>query len=199
MIILVGKLHRIQFIAGFESLDDTYEAVQVMTYAELKTIGYDVKTLIYQSCGQESIYDQHEPLFKDMNFFKIQSVTDELAPYLIIPEKIVNGYPTVDVSEYDFIGLGVDLGPIKDPDLIESITDSISEVLTTVHGIDSKPNLFAYQQAWLSDDEYADIEAGRESVRTTVINNYSENIRLRNELTKAQNEIQALRAILENQ
>lgn len=185
----VGSTYKFKFKDAFSSLNGIYAVLKIMTYDECVADQIDLLA-VYTSVGKTEIdYDNDLVTLRTDKILKLQSISTSSIYY--IPMFLGDGEPNVNVRKYLHMALGVDLGVFDNADQVMYIKSTLQEFLDGGLGITSEPIIteITSKQVWLTEDEYSVLEAARTTRKNSVINVYTENIKLRKLLDTANTKI----------
>lgn len=172
MSIELGHAYEFRFKTGFESLNGIYRVTHALSYDSILEAEADLLTNLYAPAGKDQDdLDTDLPVISKDSFYTLVSPAD--ASVLYMPSRYIVGIPIPDVREYAKLMLNIDLGVISDPALLQSITDSIAQILQGAHGIVSPPVVMQYDTEWMSESTYDAIVTAREASKTGIQNYYT--------------------------
>ena len=233
MDVAIGKIYQFEFKNEFEILGITpindsdsdevklekeesninkgiYKVQNILSFAELQLIGFDVVKKTYVAVGLEEtrfLSDlRNIPTMQEQGFYKLVSPTDEFKVYYI-PEYYIKIHPEVNITPKECLMIVADIGPygdFTDPNIKSEylmVLKVIDDILTNQFGIKSNPHAMVYDTKYLTDKELAKLEADRAELKknSTSINYYSECMRLKKLVSQLQNKINILEQMVGKQ
>ena len=178
-----GWTYKFQFVTGFTSLNDIYNVSSIMSFEEMLTLKIDLVQNIYTKVGKtQTDYNQDVNLFKGNKVYKLILVgkkTDPKNPTIYyIPEVLIDKIPDYNVKQYPDIVVALRLGPIDNAETIGYIKSILQQQISKMFGIPVSPDIIAVDNIWMTGDDYATLEATRNTTMKETINWYSETVRL---------------------
>lgn len=196
MILNIGTTYRITFDEGFTDVNGIYKVLQIVNHDKLLELGIDLVSTLYLAVNKtQEDYNTDLPNYIDGFYYELKNLLDTSITYFV-PEYIISVMPEVNISEYKKLILAVNIGTFVNEDDLPTVITAIEDLLETNHGIEATSNLLSYDTVWLSDDEYAAIEANREAIKIGATNYYSETVRLTSEVAILNAKIEALENII---
>jgi len=193
----VGEVYKFDFKPMIENYSGIYRLMTIFTPDEILNSGIDIFRATFEPHGVSKA--NYITNVKDMMFdtvvFKLQDVHNKVTVHYV-PEFILTGQPIVNVSPYRRLGLAVNLGIFGDTDVMEAVRYEIEDILTGKAGIESSAVIFSPEEVWMVDEDYSVISEARNAKKDVRNSVYSDNIRLRSQLEKAQSVISAYEAII---
>lgn len=186
-----------------------YTVLEIIGYTRLSELEIDLVNELYVPAGrtaQDMAADVAAHTFESAIFYRLR--IPETETVRCVPSTIIEGLPRNDVQNYGKVLLGLDLGVVTDPTLVEPIRDLVIDLLKFEYGITPVFHLSVYGNAWLTEPEYAALDEQRkltkaESALPTVLgpdvgslNLIAENAKLRSQLQTARNRVAVLDAHL---
>jgi hypothetical protein len=172
MSIELGHAYQFSFTAGFETLNGIYRVTHALSYDSLLEGSVDLLASLYTPAGKDQDdLDADLDALSAESYYKLVHVTSALELYM--PKGYIVGIPVPDVREYVKLMLSIDLGVMADPAILQSIVDTVKDVIQGAHGVTNDPVLLQYSTQWMSETTYEAIVAAREQARTGVTNYYT--------------------------
>ena len=200
MYIEVNESYKFEFIEDFNALNGFYKVVQKMTYDEMLEANVDMANGLYALVNKtEQDWARDADSYRDGFIYKIEELNSEFeTKILYVPELILNGAPDANIHKYGKLSLMVNLGAFKDPEQLSSLIIDIKNILETNYGITNEPIVSIYDKVWMSDMDYSYVELARNMHKGTVVNYYSEALKLSQELIDQKARCEALEQIIIN-
>lgn len=194
----LNKIYHIKCVTQFDALDGVYEIVQKKNYPELIRDNIDMVANCYSKVGlDQQAWEADAVNMQNDTFYKLEYPGDTAKRFSIwLPDSKIATYPDSNVFRYKKLMMLVDLGIFDNDDEITSISNTIKNLIATNLGIDTDPRVSAYDDMWLSGQQYKDIENIREAAKGTIVNYISENNKLVNQLAEANSRIAALEELV---
>lgn len=182
----VGTTYAFEFTNNFATLNGIYTVLRVMTYDEMLEDSVDLREL-YTAVGlTEADLEPQVQLFRADKILKLSSIVNSTIWY--IPHPLLNTEPDPNVREYYQLLLALDLGYYEQVKDIEYIKSVINDIAEKGLGLQSNPSdLFSHNSKWMTEIEYNELKDERDTNKQTIINLFSENNRLRDELERVNN------------
>jgi len=196
-----GTVYSFKFKTPLDTLNGIYQVLRIMTYDEM--ISDNIKLAnIWVLAGSTEIELENEintpnSEIKSNKILKLQSVKDENI-IIHIPYAKLAYEPDFNVKQYHRLIVALDLGVYKNMDEVNYIKNVIDETAEAVLGVKKKSDIFSTNYEWMLESEYNEILKDREKYKSTIINLFSENNRLRNELTNAKTLIEKYETTIVN-
>jgi len=185
----VNWTYKFFFIDGFDLLNGIYKVVKIYSYQELLDEALSLYDDLYKHVGKtEEELETDITKYNKEPILKLVSVDDSTKVYYV-PLAVLLYTPDLTVKPYSKIAIGVNVGPIADPEQISHIVQIIKESISKQFGVTNDPQLFNTGTVWLTDAEYAVIEADRKTAATEIINYYGENQKLRADIQKLKEQL----------
>ena len=177
-----GWTYRFAFKSQFSSLDGTYTVVKMYTYPELLKEKLDLYDLLYSplKLTQEQ-YEKDCVTYFNEGVYKLISPEDE-SVIVYAPQSILATIPIYNVQQYSNLAIAFHLGTFKSGEEIQPLLNNLSQEISAALGVDQEPRAITVGKSFLTDDEYSDIVAQRKDRITSVLNYFSENLKLRKEV-----------------
>lgn len=177
-----GWTYRFSFKSQFAPLDGTYTVLRMYTYPELLKDNIDLYEQLYvpQKLTQEQ-YDKDCVTYFSEGVYKLADPEDE-DNLVYAPESILVSIPVYNVQQYSNIAIAFHLGHFKSGDELQPVLNNLSQEISAALGVDQEPRAMVVGKQYFTDDEYSKITAERKNRMTTILNHFSENVKLRNEI-----------------
>jgi len=195
MSIDVGTVYEFTFKSDFTALNGIYKVSHSLDYDTILLEDISLLDFLYShvsKTAEDLLTDLSD--YRDNVFYKITHVTT-LAVYYV-PRSYIVGIPNPDVRPYSKLVLTLDLGPFADPDLLVTLKETISQVLSVNTGITESPVIMEYDQEWMTGGAYNDIVDDRAANKGNTINYYSENLKLIQQLTQKNTTIAGMEELI---
>lgn len=167
MIPAVGTVAKYVFTAPFAALNDVYRLEQATTFAAALALDVDLAKSLYEPAGRTAAdYAAEWTAYTAGQVLRLVSVTgaEGAEPVVIYaPEAILAALPDPMVQAYDDLYLAITIGAVRDPSAISWIVGELNQLAAKVTGTGSSAALFSNGAVWLTDAEYAALEAERAS------------------------------------
>lgn len=206
MLVQTGTTYSFKFktVAGidFSVIDGIYKVTQELTYADILANKINMVESFYSKVGasasQWSIDIKNESLgFAANSFYKLESVNNKLEPTIIyITKQIIDTYPDANIKKYSKLMLVLDLSVFDNPTLMTSVKDKVEQLIMNESGIDTESVLSVYDDVWMTVSDYDALEVIRNGNKTNSIDLYTENQRLKEQLSAANVRVNALEEII---
>lgn len=198
MSVNVGWTYKFTFTNDFVDLDGVYSVVKIYTYDELINDGIDLVDGLYTKVGKtgdDLELDVH--LYRDEDIYKLVN-PDNIEIVYYVPAPILANTPNPNIKKYPKLVIGINLGIYNDETELNYIKDTLHELLASTLGLVDPPKVFSVNNVWLTEEEYDNIVEIRKSTATDVVNYFSENIKLRNTISKQNSTIEYLQSVIQN-
>jgi hypothetical protein len=194
----VNTVYQFKLKVPFNLYDGIYRVHQILTYDQFISLNIDLYKLLY-----EEVEKTQEDLAIDVATYRKDQIIKLTKPHITIqtdlekvkekiyyiPKSLLLTSPNPNVKAYSDLVVAIHIGPLNDVDRLTFITENLKEQILASTGIDDDPKLAAMSIVWLSDDEYAAIEATRYLNKKRVINYFSESQRLQKQLASLEAEL----------
>ena len=196
MSIELGHAYEFSFKTGFESLNGIYRVTHALSYNSVLEAEADLLANLYAPAGKDQDdLDTDLPTISQDSFYTLVSTTD--ASVIYMPASYIIGIPIPDVREYALLMLNIDLGAIADPALLQSVRDSVVQILEGGYGITNEPVVMQYDSKWMSESTYEAIEKVRERTKTGIQNYYTLSLRQAETIAEKNAKIAALETLVD--
>lgn len=183
----VGSVYYFSFLPEYASKNGTYSVARRMTFQECLDDNVNLLDEWYTPCGVSG--DQYKA---DLNTLIVTDILKLINPetmdgkrdYLYAPSLYLDKIPDHNVKRYYTLAVGYHIGVTSNPDRIAATISVMKEHMTAATGVTADPGLFEISTTWLSDAQYAEIEASRDQTKKKLFNYFTENVRLREENSK---------------
>lgn len=196
----VGVTYSFSFNPGYTDLDGIYCVTQILTLQEMLTDNNDFLKNFYIKAGKTiETYNEDLLKLKDYKVLKLlnpSTLNEDSA--LFVSMYYLAKQPDHNVKKYYKLALGLNLGVFDNAENMSYLTANISQMLSSALGITNAPELFVIDEVWLTTDSYKDIEDNRTATGDSVINYFSENVRLQNTITDLRSRLAAYEEIIKN-
>lgn len=192
MILQPNWTYRFKFINKFSIFDDVYTVARIYSYPEFLKEKVDLYETLYAPCNlTEAEYDQDCSQYFTEPIFQLQKPNDE-SDVLYVPSSVLESAPIYNVQEYKDVAIAFHLGVFPSAEEFKSVMSNISEEISTSLGIEQEPKIILLSKEYLTDDEYKKIQDTRNYNKSSVLNYFSENIKLNREILSLRTRIQKL-------
>ena len=195
MNINIETTYKFTFIDSFNKLDGIYTVKQLLSFYETNLQNVDLFELFYKKAGKtKEEWEKDKINYYKLTFCKIQDVVKTTnIIYIPITDTIdtknkgciLKYLPQPDVAPYSNAVLYIELGVVKDTELLTTMTINIAEQIAYHQGIKFAPRIAIANKIWLTLDQYEAEEQKRKEykkkVRANHLNFYSECNRLKDE------------------
>ena len=194
-LLTLGMTYKVYFIESMSALDNVYTCMASYTYEELTNMS-DSLLPTYTAAGLSSTdLDNNLEIHRNEIIFKLMSPDDESISYYVT-ESMLSSTPDPTIKKYPSMVMTFDIGIYPEEEDLITLSNTISEVISSVHGITTEPVILAISENWLTDAEYEEAIADKKQTAKQVVNYYSKCIELQNKLTEANNRIKTLEQII---
>lgn len=198
MSVYVGWTYKFGFIPDFSSLDGVYSVVKIYSYEELINDGIDLNDGLYSKVGKTPAnLEEDISLYRNEDIYKLVD-PDNSENILYVPFPILLSTPDPNIKKYSKLVVGINVGPCEDSSELDHVMTTMHEILEKMVGYTQTPQAFSIGSVWMTDSEYADLVAQRQTASREVVNYYSENLKLLNEISGYKAQIAALTQTITN-
>lgn len=183
----VGSIYYFSFLPEFAKWNGTYSVARRMTFQECMDDNINLVDEWYTPCGVDAAqYKADLDMLQRTDIMKLinPETMDGKNDYVFAPVIYLDKVPDHNVKRYFSLAVGYHIGITADPQRITEVMDVMKEHMQAATGVVTDPKLFEISTTWLTDQQYADIEASRDQTKKKLFNYFSENVRLRNENSK---------------
>lgn len=199
MQLAVGWTYRFTFLPDFSSLDGIYTVVKIYSYAELLADGLDLQSGLYSKVGKtQDQLDSDIVNYRNNDILKLVNPDDANIIYYV-PSPVLSSVPDPNIKKYAKLVVGINVGVYTSEEDLNYILDSISQQLQAVLGYTETPKVFSIGNVWLTQQEYETIVNARSATKTSTMNYYSENVKLRDQVTNLRAAIDQLQEFISAQ
>lgn len=189
MRILPNYVYQFSFITSFNSLDGIYKVLRIESYESIVAEGIDLFASLYESNGLTiTAFETDIATIRDKRIFKLQSVSDPNV-IIFIPEHIQSTIPDVSVQQYMQLGITCNIGIHGDATEVQTLKNEIEQTIAAMIGEANSAVIYKIKDIWLTDSEYATIEANRAANVTTVSNAFTDKVALQLEVDRLRTKI----------
>lgn len=181
----VGVVYKFIFEHGYDAFNGTYRIVKLMSYDEYLTDGGNILTDFYEPNNKEE-----SDALKDLEQIRNSKIMKLIEPSIIddsvvyfAPVCFLKTTPDHNVKQYNQFGIICHVGVVDDVEHFNFICDNLQQQVMFATGIDPKPKLVTTGTEWLTENEYIDLIKDRENAKKKVVNYFSENKRLEEQLS----------------
>lgn len=178
----VGVTYKFSFEAGYNALDGVYTLIRLMTYDEYLADNRNLLDDFYTpnrksdtDLDADIITIRNSKIMKLTSPDKLETDSEIYAPLCFLKDN-----PDYNVNKYSDLGIITHVGVTNDPSTLTSLAEAISEHLSAEFGIEADPKFVVIRDVYLTDSDYADIIAERDSSKKKIVNYFSECKRLHN-------------------
>lgn len=187
----VGITYHFTVDPPFDMVTGVYTVNGILSYTEAVDQGIDISE-IYDKYGVSlSVFHADLNTIRNGSILKLINPDFPNETPIYLPSIYVTIVPDHNVKKYRELVFAINLGTMDDNILLDSIGTNISEYLKSAIGVDTPPQLFELKSIWMTEEEYSILESERQSKASTVVNYFSECIRLRNEVDQLRNKLSA--------
>lgn len=187
----VGIAYEFTFKEKFSTLNGVYVLGQIMTFKETLDAGVNLMQSCFTPAGYLEVkYATDIEAIKNDSILKLLD-PDTLEEKLYIPKMYLDKVPDHNVKKYYKIALGINVEYMKDNPRLDSAITALKEQVVAVTGLDISPDIFELSSTWLSDTKYQEYEDYRDKTKMKIINYFSENNRLKEEIVRLKSKIHA--------
>ena len=180
-----GVVYKFIFDSGYDRFNGTYRLAKLMTYEEYLNDEGDILVDFYTPNSKDTAAVEADlPKLQASKIMKLISPDDEdtetevFAPLCFLTET-----PDFNVREYQKFGIIALIGVTDDVEHLDFMRDSLVQLSEASVGISPDPKFMTVGSVWLTDTEYAEEVAKRDSKLQKIINYFSENRRLLREMS----------------
>lgn len=177
----VGTVYKFVFISPFDTYNGVYTVLRIMTFDEVVSDGVDMVKL-YTSVGktEEDYNEAVKTGLRYDDFLKLENIiTKEI---LHVPFSLAELEPDPNIKEYNRVALAVDLGIFDNISDISFAKNTIDSTIAKGLGVEASSHTFSIEKVWMTLEEYNKEVEKRAEKKSTLVNLYSEVLRLRKEL-----------------
>lgn len=179
----------------------TYRIIAIREFADLYLRGVDVYNQYYLGYGVENgnLVNGAPFKFEDeaKNNVTIVTLEGNDDTIIYVPSSFIEDYPDKTDVVYSRLILSADLGVLPDNVPVDSILDDVKELIESRFGVTTSVNVVkAFTPRQPTVAEHTVLEASRVGAISSATNNYSENIKLKAALAKANESVRVLTDIL---
>ena len=196
MVIETGWTYKFQFSVPFDKFDGVYTVLRIMTYAEMIADDVDLAEQLYAPVGKTPAeYDTDSATYRLGKIYKLVDPTAaDVTQY--IPEVLLRTTPNPNVRKYSKLVVAVNLGAFADPAQLDWVRRTLHEQLVKMVGLPKSPDTISIGTVWLTDEEYQEIEAARQTAERTTVNYFSQTIAMQQEIDRLKALVQGYEATL---
>lgn len=199
----VGNVYKFTLRPGYNVFDGVYRVAKLMTYDEY--IGDEAGDILRDFYTPND--KDEDDIGEDFNIVRSGKILKLIDPNIppkpdvihYVPLYYLYSSPDYHVRPYNEIGIICSIGVLDEEKHLQYICNNIKEQVLYATGIDPKPALVAVGTRWLSDDEYAEIEADRDESKKKVVNYYSEYQQAQQELNSRNTLLKEYEALIIDQ
>jgi len=176
-----GWTYNFKFKTEFASLDGVYTVVKIYSYNELVKDKISLYKELYEPLQlTQERFEKDAVAYFTESIFKLVDPNDE-DNVKYSPESILTTIPGYNLQEYNDVALAFHIGTYQKGEEFQSVLSNISQEISSALGVDQEPRVLVTAKRFLTDDEYLDIQILRNLNKTSILNYFSENVKLRNE------------------
>lgn len=176
-----GWTYNFKFKTEFASLDGVYTVVKIYSYNELVKDKISLYKELYEPLQlTQERFEKDAVTYFTESIFKLVDPNDE-DNVKYSPESILTTIPGYNLQEYNDVALAFHIGTYQKGEEFQSVLSNISQEISSALGVDQEPRVLVTAKRFLTDDEYLDIQVLRNLNKTSILNYFSENVKLRNE------------------
>ena len=196
MILQPNWTYRFKFLNDFSRFDGVYTVVCIYSYPEFLREQVDLYSKLYQPCGlTEAKYDEDCIQYFKESIIQLKDPNDE-DNIVYAPESIITSYPIYNVQEYADVAIAFKLGIYPSASEFKNEINSISEQIATSLGIEPETRIILTSKEYLTEDEYKSIQDKRNKNKSSILNYFSENVKLNKEILSLKTRIQKLESYI---
>ena len=199
MRILPNYVYKFTFQSSFVGLNGIYKVLQITAYEVLLAEGIDLFAILYAENGlDQAAFDVDIATIRDNRILKLQSIANPDVE-IYIPEHIQSTVPDASVQKYLTLGIACSIGVHEDVDDVTTLKTEIEQTIEAMIGEQNAALVYTVDDQWLTEAEYAVIDAARAANVSTVSNHYTDKVaalleidRLRTKITYYEDLIKTL-------
>lgn len=196
MLLQPNWTYRFKFLNDFSIFDGVYTVVCIFSFPEFLKEQVDLYKHLYKPCNlTEAKYDEDCIKYFKESIIKLQDPNDE-TNIVYSPESIITSYPVYNVQEYADVAIAFKLGIYPSASEFKNEINNISEQIATSLGVDPQTRIILTSKEYLTEDEYKIIQDERNQYKSSILNYFSENVRLNKEVLSLRTRIQKLESYI---
>lgn len=184
----VGTVYKFTFISPFNSFNGIYKVLRIMTFDEVQSDQIDLSEIYTLSGKTVEDYDNDAIELRKDRILKLEDINNS-SSIRYIPMSFGETEPDPNVKKYATLALAVNLGVYDNKNQVAFVKDTIQSIVAKSLGVEDSVYLFTMRDVWMSVSEYNQKEAERIEKKESLINLYSEVLRLRKDLDSANTKI----------
>lgn len=192
-----GYTYKFQFVKKFEGLNGVYTIAKIYSWAEVVKDQLSIYESIYSplKISQEE-YNKDIQEYRDVSILKLVSPINGKEIY--VPQSILSPLPLYTVKEYQNLVLFLPLGIYDDEEGLDYLVNQVCEEIHGTLGITETPRITTVGKSYLTTEEYREITERRDADKTSVLNWFSETIKLKEENNKLKAQLAGYKKIVES-
>ena len=183
----VGVVYSFTFESAYAKLNGIYRVDKLMTYDEYLADGGNILTDFYTPAEADAdLLAQELANIRESKIMKLTTVDTsvETVTYFA-PLCLVSETPDYHVNKYVRFGIVSYIGITDDPTTLDYVKENLEQQFLAALGITPDSQFIITGETWLTDTGYAEEVAKRDKTKKSMVNYYSENIRLQKALASA--------------
>lgn len=194
-LIKTGWTYRFQFLPDFQSYDGTYTIAKIFSWDELIQDKISLFDLSFEPLNiSKETYENKVLEYRTLDTYKLTSIDGEKE--LFVNEGMLANVPLYPVKRYGKLVLFLPLGIYDEEEGLDYIINQVKEEIHGALGITHDPAITAVEYQYLTESEYKQIAADRHNNITSVMNYFSENVKLREQVSRLQAQINGLEQLI---
>jgi len=176
-----GWTYNFRFKNSFAALDGVYTVVKIYSYNELVKDKISLYKELYEPLSLTlEQFEKDAVTYFTESIFKLVDPNDE-DNVKYAPESILTTIPVYNLQEYNEVAIAFHIGTYIKGEEFQSVLSNISQELSSALGVDQEPRVLITSKKYLTDDEYLAIQTLRNQNKTSILNYFSDNVKLRKE------------------
>lgn len=184
---VVGMVYGFKFKDGYNAFAGVYKVEAILTYQEYLDQNGDIFTDFYEPNNKtQSDLNKDLESLREGKILKLATVDEsEDTTYYYVPSLYIESSPDYQVKQYTKFGIVAYIGVTENPEDLTYIKDNLVAQSEAALGITPKIQFMSLGKIWMTQSEYNDELAKRNTEKIKTINYFSEMKRLTTELSAA--------------
>lgn len=184
----VGETAKYTFNDTFAPLNGIYKVAAIAPLDEWLANKIDISKETYAKVDRtQQDYQDEVNTFKNEDIYKLVNV--ETKDTIYVPMSFTSEIPDPNVFAYQKIAIALSIGEFDDPAQIEWVKSELSQMIEAVTGVITTPKIFETSTRWMTEAEYAAIEAAREANKRAASTHYTDKNALLQQVNRLQTQV----------
>ena len=193
----INMLYKINFVSPFDSINGIYKVLGIYGYYDLLNNEVDIKKDLYDKLDiDQATFESHVDKFSSATFYKLVQLEDYPNTIYYVPDFIIAEEPNASLVKVYDLGITIKLGKWLDDTQIVAIKNEIEQLVLSRLGENQSAVIYTIGESIITETEWNTIKSNRNSNIEDSDTIYQRYLKLKQEVTKLQNKVDALEEII---